>query len=130
MGAMRVPSPAAGIITITFMAGCKYTSAEAGVQISGNPADAHHRLFPISIIDIQCRNPPHPETFHGHRSTTSTVGILERRAHLQPVGRCGSVGSGTNLLQKSSTGEGDLALKPLFQVLRSARPETNSQGAG
>src|ERR1700683_3911237 len=30
MGAMRVPRPAAGIITITFIAGCKYTSAEAG----------------------------------------------------------------------------------------------------
>src|SRR5579862_6917849 len=25
MGAMRVPSPAAGMITITFIAGCKYT---------------------------------------------------------------------------------------------------------
>jgi hypothetical protein len=25
---MRVPSPAAGIITTTFIAGCKYTSAE------------------------------------------------------------------------------------------------------
>src|SRR5579864_1354405 len=33
MGAMRVPRPAAGIITITFMAGCKYTRAHAGVQI-------------------------------------------------------------------------------------------------
>ena len=33
MGAMRVPSPAAGIITITFMAGCKYTSGEVGVQM-------------------------------------------------------------------------------------------------
>ena len=34
IGAIRVPSPAAGIMTITFIAGCKYTSAEAGVQIS------------------------------------------------------------------------------------------------
>src|SRR5271169_4865535 len=33
MGAMRVPKPAAGIITITFIAGCKYTSGRQGVQI-------------------------------------------------------------------------------------------------
>jgi hypothetical protein len=30
---MRVPRPAAGIITTTFIAGCKYTSAQAGVQM-------------------------------------------------------------------------------------------------
>src|ERR1700757_1814863 len=29
MGAIRVPSPAAGMITRTFMAGCQYTSAQA-----------------------------------------------------------------------------------------------------
>src|ERR1035441_6168287 len=34
MGAMRVPRPAAGIMTITFIAGCKYTSARGG---SSNP---------------------------------------------------------------------------------------------
>jgi hypothetical protein len=34
MGAIRVPKPAAGIITTTFMAGCKYTSQGVGVQIS------------------------------------------------------------------------------------------------
>ena len=33
IGAMRVPSPAAGMITTTFIAGCKYTSAEVGVQM-------------------------------------------------------------------------------------------------
>ena len=33
MGLMRVPRPAAGMMTITFMAGCKYTSARVGVQI-------------------------------------------------------------------------------------------------
>jgi hypothetical protein len=31
--AMRVPKPAAGIIAITFMAGCKYTRVSARVQI-------------------------------------------------------------------------------------------------
>src|ERR1700680_2791845 len=30
---MRVPKPAAGIITTTFIAGCKYTRAGASVQI-------------------------------------------------------------------------------------------------
>src|SRR5579862_1233777 len=34
-GAMRVPSPAAGMMTITFMAGSQYTSANAGVQMRG-----------------------------------------------------------------------------------------------
>src|SRR5580693_5149245 len=33
MGAMRVPSPAAGMITTTFIAGSKYTGASEGVQI-------------------------------------------------------------------------------------------------
>ena len=33
IGAMRVPRPAAGIMTVTFIAGCKYTSAESGVQM-------------------------------------------------------------------------------------------------
>src|SRR6266851_6839576 len=32
-GAMRVPRPAAGIMTITFIAGCKYTSGDQGVQM-------------------------------------------------------------------------------------------------
>ena len=86
---------------------------------------------PINIIDIQWRNPfPPGDIFHGHHPATFTVGILERRAHLQPVGRCGSVGSGTNLLQKSGPGAGDLAVEPLFQVLRGTRPEENSQGPG
>src|SRR5690348_7943056 len=32
-GAIRVPSPAAGMMTTTFMAGGQYTSAHAGVQM-------------------------------------------------------------------------------------------------
>src|SRR5690348_14022013 len=35
-GAIRVPSPAAGMMTTTFMAGGQYTSAHAGVQM-GSP---------------------------------------------------------------------------------------------
>src|SRR5580658_3140595 len=35
MGPIRVPSPAAGIITITFIAACKYTRAKQGLQING-----------------------------------------------------------------------------------------------
>src|SRR5215472_7208130 len=34
LGAMRVPKPAAGMMTSTFMAGDKYTSPVKGVQIS------------------------------------------------------------------------------------------------
>src|ERR1700730_9846952 len=38
---MRVPRPAAGMITITFMAGCKYTGGEEGVQINrGSPDES------------------------------------------------------------------------------------------
>src|SRR5881275_3539298 len=33
-GAMRVPSPAAGMMTMTFIAGCKYTDAERQLQIA------------------------------------------------------------------------------------------------
>src|SRR5437764_11227153 len=33
-GAMRVPSPAAGMMTMTFIAGCKYTDAERQIQIA------------------------------------------------------------------------------------------------
>src|SRR5438270_10044340 len=31
---MRVPSPAAGMMTMTFIAGCKYTDAERQLQIA------------------------------------------------------------------------------------------------
>src|SRR5208282_6864916 len=34
--AMRVPKPAAGIITTTFIAGCKYTRVDAAVQIGAS----------------------------------------------------------------------------------------------
>jgi hypothetical protein len=61
-GAMRVPNPAAGMMTITFMAGCKYKAAWRPFQIvrgkreadSPAPGDQVHpgksvcaRVFPL-----------------------------------------------------------------------------------
>src|SRR5713101_614221 len=44
-GAMRVPRPAAGMITTTFMAGCNYTGVEEGVQINrGSPLTGAHPI--------------------------------------------------------------------------------------
>src|SRR5579864_6304454 len=71
MGAMRVPRPAAGIMTITFMAGCKYTRGGAG---SSNSPDSrqllnftttttkdtkshegsHHKSIPFVILRALC----------------------------------------------------------------------------
>ena len=60
MGAMRVPRPAAGMITTTFMAGCKYTAQAGVVQIcrslpSRRSRDSHRqqvgeRLSPHEIF--------------------------------------------------------------------------------
>src|ERR1700722_5407146 len=59
MGAMRVPRPAAGMITITFMAGCKYTSAEPGVQMCvrrmniSHTLDSHLSTYNIDILSFR-----------------------------------------------------------------------------
>lgn len=56
MGAMRVPSPAAGMMTITFIAGCKYTSEGEGVQMEraraqdGVDLGLSQRVVPTSSV--------------------------------------------------------------------------------
>src|SRR2546430_520140 len=58
-GAMRVPSPAAGMITITFMAACKYTSAQQGVQIVevGPNSLSLRRLPELDAIPVWIHDP-------------------------------------------------------------------------
>src|ERR1035438_3288834 len=56
MGAIRVPRPAAGIITITFMAGCKYTRRrrESSNRLLGRtvtPPAWRQRKMPALLVD-------------------------------------------------------------------------------
>src|SRR5271170_4010214 len=48
--AMRVPKPAAGMITNTFIAGCKYTRAGASVQIGARRAVCPYRAQRTSLL--------------------------------------------------------------------------------
>src|SRR5579864_8725908 len=63
IGAMRVPRPAAGMITMTFMAGCKYTSAAQGVQMHWRcgrssfiiKAPTSNRFSGVTLMDFATR---------------------------------------------------------------------------
>src|ERR1700689_167756 len=123
MGAMRVPSPAAGIITITFMAGCKYTSLPSQ---SSNPAALHSRqTLSTYILDIQCRNPS-LGSFHALRYPSAAACLCQRRNDLLFYGRRGCVRGGSDLSPEFSGRTRALAGQPLLEVLRSARSQENS----
>src|ERR1700757_481651 len=93
-GAMRVPRPAAGMMTRTFIAGCQYTSAQAA---SSNAICT----LPAMRLDIQCQNLCHRENlFHAIRQTSRSLAGLQCPNHLLPDGDCRGIRGRADLLQK------------------------------
>ena len=77
--AIRVPKPAAGTITITFIAGCKYTRARAAVQIaSPSPEHRSRTGFTLTIFcsDLGTLFPTNGMSRRPHRSKPSPLNNL------------------------------------------------------
>src|SRR5690242_5333651 len=76
-GAMRVPSPAAGMMTMTFIAGCKYTDAERQLQIA--PGKRAHRMRPSCTANSKRDGEDWPLANPRLRLTTTMTRVLVRR---------------------------------------------------
>ena len=78
---MRVPRPAAGMITTTFMAGCKYTGAEGGVQNNRGSRDKSRLgliFFTFNLYRDPYRDP--------HRGRPSAVPVVRSSLRSQSGG--------------------------------------------
>ena len=63
-GVMRVPNPAAGMITTTFIAGCKYKARGAQVQISLTQTPCHPERSGLLREAKQSRSRRTPNKLH------------------------------------------------------------------